>query len=471
MSLRTHIGAHLALATAIFCANASAMDIGVNTHRGSTATVNGQVAAIMKERNLKTSRMDLIGGQDQTALRDQVRQIQANGGSVEVALQISYQWDNSCNPNLAGVEQDAYNQTAAAVNSVKDLVHDFEMLNETQLRPEIMREVTWNSAGTSVTPYQGKPCVATLAAVLRGMSRAIRDIRASSGLPLRAILGEVGRDFGFLTFMKQNGVLFDVVGFHVYPHATTASMISDPWFGTGGPLAQLASFGKPVHVNEFNCGEIYDSTYENSAGSPTTEACLKAFAKHMRDLRSQTIANIESVHVYELLDEPSKAAPENRFGLMYNLTTPKIHLALASAFAGGALTAAERTAITSRGLLTDAEINAIQQASAGTVATTPAPAPAPTDTQAPLVGFTGPADGSVFAPHSTIWVSAVASDNVGVKQVRFSVSGSACVATSAPFNCQLTLPTRKHWSGTIQAQATDAAGNTGSASVRVYTSR
>ncbi|MEJ6022117.1 Ig-like domain-containing protein [Ramlibacter sp. PS4R-6] len=457
----------LAIVAATLATPARAIDIGVNTHRGGTAATNDQVAAVMKQRNLKTSRMDLIGGQDQSAFRDQVQKIRANGGTVEVALQISYQWDNSCNPNLAGVEQDAYNQAAAAVNGVKDIVHDFELLNETQLRPEIMREVPWNSAGTATAPYQGKPCVATLTAVLRGMSRAIRDIRASSGVPLRTILGEVGRDFGFLAFMQQNGVLFDVVGWHVYPHANTASMLTDPWFGTGGPLAQLAKFGKPVHVNEFNCGEIYDAGYENSAGAPVTEACLKAFAKHLKDLRAQTIANIESVHVYELLDEPTKAAPENRFGLMYNLSTPKLHLALASAFAGGALSAAERLAITSRGLLTDAEITAMQQ----TVASAPPPPTAPVDTQAPLVGMTGPAAGSVFAPGATIWASAVASDNAGVKQVRFTVNGSSCVATSPPFNCQLTLPNRKHWSGNVQAQATDAAGNVASDTVRISTTR
>jgi hypothetical protein len=193
----------------------------------------------------------------------------------------------------------------------------------------------------------------------------------------------------------------------------------------------------------------------------------------MKDLRSQTIANIESIHVYELLDEPTKAAPENRFGLMYNLTTPKIHLALASAFAGGYLTAQEQLAITSRGLLTDTDIAAMRQTSTGNTGSTGSTGSTgtvtPADTQPPMVGLTGPADGTVFAPRSTLWASAVASDNVGVTQVRFTVGGSSCVATTAPYNCQLTLPNRKHWSGTVQAQAMDAAGNVGTASVRIST--
>ena len=77
----------------------------------------------------------------------------------------------------------------------------------------------------------------------------------------------------------------------------------------------------------------------------------------------------------------------------------------------------------------------------------------------------------MFAPGATIWASAVASDNVGIKQVRFSVNGSSCIATSAPYNCQLAMPNRKHWSGNLQAQAMDAAGNVSTASVRVSTAR
>jgi hypothetical protein len=315
----------------------------------------------MKARNLQSSRMDLWAG-DTTAFRDQAQKIRANGGSVEVSLQISYQWNNSCPQDLNYVEQDSYNQTVALVNQVKNIVHDFELLNETQLRPEIQREVSWNNQGTATAGYAGKPCVATLTSVLRGMSRAISDVRTSSGLPLRTILGAVGRDFGFLTYMRQQGVQWDVTGYHIYPRQEHASLLNDTWFGTGGPLAQLASFGKPVHINEINCGEIYDGNYENQAGMADTEKCLKGVARHLKDLRSQKIANIESIHMYELLDEPAKAAPENHFGLMYNLTQPKVHLYLVTAFAGGTLSAQERAELTSRGLLTDAEIMGMQAA-------------------------------------------------------------------------------------------------------------
>jgi len=334
--------------------------LGVNIHTGSDGATNTQRAAIMQQRNLRSARMDLWAG-DQTAFRDQVIKIRANGGSVEVSLQTSFQWDNSCNQNLAAVEQTAYSDAYALVNQHKDIVFDYEMLNETQLRPEIMNEVAWNQQLGSTAGYQNKPCVASLTAALKGISHAIRDVRTQSGQPLRVILGEVGRDFGFLTYMQQQGVQWDVTGFHNYPREENALMSSDPWFGTGGPLAQMAAFGKPIRFNEFNCGEIYDGNFENQAGQPDTEKCFRALVKHLRDLRNQTVANLESVSFYELVDEPGKPAPENHFGIMYNLTTPKVSTYVAAAFAGGTLTTAERNELTSRNLLTNAEIDSMQQ--------------------------------------------------------------------------------------------------------------
>jgi hypothetical protein len=355
----------------------------------------------------------------------------------------------------------------------------------------------------------------------------------------------VGRDFGFLTFMQQKGVLFDVVGFHVYPNANNASLLSDTWWGPGGPLAQLAKFAKPVHINEFNCGEIYTSGYENQEGSPVTETCLQSLDKHLTDVKKQNIVNLESVHLYEIRDSAQLAVPENRFGLMYDLTRPKVHLYLVTAFAGGTLSAAERYEITRRGLLTDAEIDAMKAPTApsaespqGTYITTtgtivdatgakwtvsggviykdgspagttssvvlllyynhtiyqqnsfggwwawvnngwqattdprisaPAPAPAP-DTQAPTVGIGNPTDGSVFNRRSTIPVTAAASDNVAVKEVRFYVDGvMRCVGTSAPYQCEITLPGKRYWTGKLEAHAVDAAGNIGRSSIDIST--
>jgi hypothetical protein len=546
----------VSVAIAAMAGNAFAVDIGVNNHKAGTAATNDQVAAVMKQRNLKTVRLDYWSGMDQAAFHDQVNKIKANGGKAEVDLQISYQWNNSCPQDLVGTENAAYNETVTLVNQIKDVVTDIELLNEAQYRPEILSAVPINSAGTSTAPYAGKPCVNSLTSALRGMSRAIRDVRNSSGVPLRSMLGVVGKDFGFLTYMQQQGVLFDVVGYHIYPREEHASLTSDTWFGAGGPIGQLAAFNRPIHLNEFNCGEIYDGGYENQAGAADTEKCLRSLTKHLKELRDQTVANLESVHIYELLDEAGKPAPENHFGLMFNLSSPKVHLYLVTAFAGGTLTAAERYEITKRGLLTDAEITAMQsgttaapaaesvsgssitttgtivdasgskwtlsggvvykdgslagftasvvqvlyynhtiyqQNSAGgwwawvnngwqgttdprttttPTASAPAPAPAPStsDTQAPTVSITSPANGATFSRSTLITAAASASDNVGVKEVRFFLNGSLrCASTSAPYQCPITLPSRKNWTGTLETQALDAAGNVGRSSMQIYT--
>jgi len=191
------------------------------------------------------------------------------------------------------------------------------------------------------------------------MSKAIHAAGTFSGLPLRVILGTVNRHWGFLAFMQQQGVLFDVVGYHIYPWEKHAPLDQDPWFGPGGPLGQLALFKKPITINEFNAGEIYSGTsdnpgadYLNRVGDPLTELGLKAVDKHLKEIVNQKVAKVESVLFYEVTDEPGKAPPENRFGLYYDagMQKPKISLLLAALFAGGTLSKAERDALTTRGI-------------------------------------------------------------------------------------------------------------------------
>lgn len=338
-------------------------NVGPNLHAGGSSTSqNTQIAAILQARNFKRVRMDYFAGQDQTLPRDLITKIRAYGGSVEASLQISYQWDHTVytGGDLATIETNAYNQAYSAVDAMKDLVHDYELLNEITYRPECQAQVTPGD-GQLESAYSGKSAFVSMAAVCRGMARAVHDLAANSGLPLRVILGTTSRDWGFLSFMQRQGVAFDVVGWHVYPAQGDASLVSDTWYGSGGPLNQLASFGKPVTINEFNAGEIYNGGYENAEGQSLTEQGYRSIVKHMLELYGQTSCNLEGVVFYELLDEPSKAAPENHFGLMFDLGRPKLSLSLATVLAGGTLSSDERTAITSRGLLTTAQIDAMQR--------------------------------------------------------------------------------------------------------------
>ena len=188
------------------------------------------------------------------------------------------------------------------------------------------------------------------------MYQAIRDAAKQLGTSLRVIAGTVGRDWGYLDFLRQNGIDFDIVGYHIYPSFNQADWDVDTWYGPSGLFSQLATCGRSVHLNVFNCGEIYQASFENDAGGALTEECFKSVPKYLFEILDQKRVNIESVHFYEIVDEQGKAPPEDHFGLWYDAATPKVTTYLASAFAGGSLSASEENEITSRGRLTAAQI-------------------------------------------------------------------------------------------------------------------
>lgn len=326
--------------------------IGANIHAGGgSASSNQALADVMSSRHLMSARMDFNLDFDLATFRDQVLRLKAKGIKVEASLQTSYQWDHTCNQSLVAVEQDAYGQTVRMVQGIGDVVADFELLNEVSLRPDTAAQVA-PFGGTPASGYAGKTCYSTLAAVLRGMSKAIVDQRASSARPLRIILGGVSNDFGFLEFMQQQGVVFDVVGYHAYPWLNQPLLSEDPWYGAGGALGQLARFNKPVRINEFNCGEIYAAGYADTGGNAaaSTSACLASIQKHLKSLVEQKVIALESIQAYELTDRPAQQAPENRFGLMFDLDNPKLHLALYASFAGGTVSSAEKQKLDALGL-------------------------------------------------------------------------------------------------------------------------
>lgn len=273
----------------------------------------------------------------------------------------SHPYDKSkvCDADPALVEADSFNLTTQALKNVDDVIQDFELQNEVSWWPNIKKpDTTGQNAGDFDTP-----CGHLQAANLRGMSRAIIQERTRTGLPLRIILGTVDRFVGFYDFMLQQGVSFDVIGFHRYQRENQGPLAqaTDGWFGPGGALGQFARFNRPVTVNEFNCGEIYDTDFENLADQPKTEACFRSLSKHLKEIVDQTLVNVESVLLYELTDEPNLVTEheyERRFGLMYDLSRPKVSLFIASAFAGGKLSSSETTELTRRQLLSAEQITA-----------------------------------------------------------------------------------------------------------------
>lgn len=84
----------------------------------------------------------------------------------------------------------------------------------------------------------------------------------------------------------------------------------------------------------------------------------------------------------------------------------------------------------------------------------------PSDTTAPTVAVSAPANGATVS--GTVTVSATASDNVGVTKVEFLVNGTvASTVTTAPYNYSWNTTTSANGTYTLTAKAYDAAGNIG----------
>ncbi len=86
------------------------------------------------------------------------------------------------------------------------------------------------------------------------------------------------------------------------------------------------------------------------------------------------------------------------------------------------------------------------------------------DTTPPTVTMTAPADGATVTG-SAVTVSANASDNVGVTSVQFLLDGAALGSadTTSPYSIAWNTATASNGAHTLSARASDAAGNTGTA--------
>jgi hypothetical protein len=171
------------------------------------------------------------------------------------------------------------------------------------------------------------------AAVLRGMSKAIRDVQKQTGKPLRTVVDFMYVDFGLIQFFENNGVSIDKPAYHYYYGVnTTPYKIHAPNGAIVDIFAEFKKIGKPVITNEFNAGEIYAPKNNNTPYSDTK--ALSSLKKHIEYISQQTEANIEGIEYYELYDEPGKDVAESNFGLMKDATHAKTQMLLASAYAG-----------------------------------------------------------------------------------------------------------------------------------------
>lgn len=201
--------------------------------------------------------------------------------------------------------------------------------------------------------------LAQWASVLRGMSDGIEYVNLRYGKSLRRVLTTTSTMFGFIDFMILQGVKVDVVEYHLYDPAGRdyTNYYADYIDLLGAHITsfnlwnKFASYNRPVIIGETNASEIYDGAYGDIEGDTKTEAGFVSLQNILKAFTDQTTCHIEAILAYELFNEPAKIAPENHFGVMTDLATPKVSMALLSYRSRGYLSNAELAKLSSRVLL------------------------------------------------------------------------------------------------------------------------
>ena len=311
--------------------------IGLNIHRD----MGDDLFRALINNNVKVVRTDLFYDDDATEIANVnawYTKLSRAGIIIEASVQTRIQWDNSgaVLPSLAYTQN--YNDAYARIEAVRDTgVQHFELLNEIQLRSEIQAQVTWNSQNDVTTAYEASSNMAVIEEACRGIEDAIHTVATVYGKTFYVILGVVGRDWGFLTHMSNSNVGYDWIGFHAYPRTGDSAITTDAWFGTGGVIAKLAAFGKPVSWNEFNCGETYDGTTIDTEGSTLALNCESSLIKHMSAINSQTTMDLRHLVLYEVVNNDGNAGQEKYFGLYRSNWVPKKRLGYIMSMMGGRL--------------------------------------------------------------------------------------------------------------------------------------
>jgi len=102
----------------------------------------------------------------------------------------------------------------------------------------------------------------------------------------------------------------------------------------------------------------------------------------------------------------------------------------------------------------------------------PTPTTVPPDTTLPVVTITNPLNGSSVIKNTSVTISANASDNVGVTQVKFYVQNVLlCTDLASPWLCSWKVPKTPKATYQIKAEAYDAAGNIGTNTITVKEGR
>ncbi|MBO9099496.1 MULTISPECIES: glycosyl hydrolase 53 family protein [unclassified Rhizobium] len=307
--------------------------------------------AVMKQRGLTTYRINLNLTATTPDAGNNLAEMISGAKKYNIKLKpilfTAFQWEDSLGKSEGmptrrkAIYDDAYARTYEVVKRFRADITDWEMGNEIDLKtrfdngnkdigpPESWKAQTFNT-----------PRMLDWASLLRGQSDAIVAVNKEFGTHLRSVLNVAQLQFGFLNFMIDQRVAFDVISYHYYEKLGTD--MTAHWNGSEEKVnlfKVLASFHRPIIINETNCGEIYDRDYQNVPGGNLNTECLRSFNNILSAIANQTEADIEGVEAYTLIDLPQQTSPiERRFGLMYDLDHPKLSLAILAQYAGGLVT-------------------------------------------------------------------------------------------------------------------------------------
>jgi hypothetical protein len=302
----------------------------------------GTQMATMAQRGLTTYRFDVPLTKEKPNAVADLRKLLAlakpKGITLHPILYVPFTWGDATDGGKypateAGLQAQGYDRVLPIVTQFASQITDWELQNELSLLPNFK-----SGDGPAASDY-ATPLAKQWAAVLRGMARAVQDVRAKTGRPLRTVVNTVHADFGFIPFLQTQSVQVDKVAYHYYYSATTNPYKLVVPKGSVDLFDALRKIGKPVIINAFNAGEIH-APLKNQAEDDAN--ALLSMKKHLDYLVAQTTANIESLEFYELYDEPAKSAAESNFGLMKNAKQPKTQMLLVALYTCGKLSASEK---------------------------------------------------------------------------------------------------------------------------------
>lgn len=245
---------------------------------------------LLKDLGMKSYRVDVYNANADTTrtLAALVREGKERG--VDILPVIANDGFDLTNGSAEDLYRQAYDLAIALGSQFKDDIRVWELGNEMEnyaiIRPCEKRDdgtqypCGWGPAdGKSALDYYG-PRWAKVSAVLKGLSDGMNEADPE----IRRAMGTAGWGHtGAFERMQEDGIEWDISVWHMYG--------DDPEWA----FEELAGYGKPIWVTEFN------NPYGSKNGDQQQAEGLRQAMERLKELQGKY--EVEAAHIYELLDE------------------------------------------------------------------------------------------------------------------------------------------------------------------------